>query len=150
MKRNGSNSAPNNGTNCIGVRRLFRVCAQGIATAAGSPWAFMIALSTVIVWGLTGVKFHYSDTWQLVINTGTTIVTFLMVFLIQNSQNRDTKAIHLKLDELLRAVQGARTGLVSLENLTDDQLEQLQKEFDRLQRRFKQSKQDAQKFEAHF
>jgi low affinity Fe/Cu permease len=78
--------------------------------------------------------FHFSDTWQLVINTGTTIITFLMVFLIQNTQNRDAKAIHLKLDELIRGVKGARTGLVNLEQLSDDELEQLHEEFERIHR----------------
>jgi low affinity Fe/Cu permease len=101
----------------------------------GSPWAFLIACLAIVIWGALGPIFHYSDTWQLVINTATTIVTFLMVFLIQNTQNRDTKAIHLKLDELLRGVKGARTGLVSLETLSDEELDNLQKEFDRLKAR---------------
>lgn len=101
----------------------------------GSPWAFLIALAAVIMWAAFGPHYHYSDTWELVINTGTTIVTFLMVFLIQNTQNRDTRALHLKLDELLRAVKGARTGLVNLEALSDEDLAQLQREFEQLQRR---------------
>src|SRR5205814_4112638 len=100
----------------------------------GSPWAFLAAAASILSWGLTGPVFHFSDTWQLVINTATTIVTFLMVFLIQNTQNRDTKALHLKLDELLRAVGPARTSLVNLENFSDEELEQLQKEFERLNR----------------
>jgi low affinity Fe/Cu permease len=100
----------------------------------GSSWAFILAALIIIAWAVTGPIFHYSDTWQLVINTGTTIITFLMVFLIQNTQNRDAKAIHLKLDELLRGVKGARTGLVNLEQLSDDDLERLQKEFERLHR----------------
>jgi len=103
-----------------------------VAAAAGSPWAFLLAGAGIVAWAMTGPWFHYSDTWQLVINTVTTIVTFLMVFLIQNTQNRDTKALHLKLDELLRAVEGARTSLVNLENLSDEDLENLQKEFERL------------------
>ncbi len=98
----------------------------------GSPWAFITACLLIILWIITGPIFHFSDTWQLVINTATTIVTFLMVFLIQNTQNRDAKAIHLKLDELLRGVQGARTGLVDLEDLTDEELEKLQAEFRRI------------------
>jgi len=93
----------------------------------------MLAVAVVIVWGISGPMFGFSDTWQLVINTGTTIVTFLMVFLVQNTQNRDAKATHLKLDELLRAVEGARTGLVSLETLSDEQLKHLQEQFERLQ-----------------
>src|SRR4051794_36897534 len=106
--------------------RKFGACT---AAAVGSPWAFLIATLTVVVWAVTGPYYQYSDTWQLVINTGTTIVTFLMVFLIQNSQNRDGKAIHLKLDELIRAVSGARNRLVDLESLSDEELERLQQEF---------------------
>src|SRR5579872_5145655 len=98
----------------------------------GHPTAFGGALLIVIAWAVLGPVFHFSDTWQLVINTGTTIVTFLMVFLIQNTQNRDTKALHLKLDELLRGVAGARTSLVNLETLSDEELERLQKQFARL------------------
>ena len=114
------------------MRELFRKFAQSISQAVGSSWAFMLAVLIIIVWAVTGPMFHYSDTWQLVINTGTTIITFLMVFLIQNTQNRDAKAIHLKLDELLKGVKGARTGLVNLEQLSDSELERLQKEFERL------------------
>jgi low affinity Fe/Cu permease len=128
------------GQNCAGFRGWFRFCAQWIAMATGSPWAFLIAVATIIIWGVLGPVFHYSDTWQLVINTATTIVTFLMVFLIQNTQNRDTKALHLKLDELLRGVSGARTSFVSLENLSDEELERLQKEFDRIKRRAEKTK----------
>jgi low affinity Fe/Cu permease len=129
-----------NGQSCAGFRGWFRFCAQWIATATGSPWAFLIAVVTIVVWALLGSVFHYSDTWQLVINTATTIVTFLMVFLIQNTQNRDTKALHLKLDELLRGVSGARTSFVSLENMSDEELERLQKEFDRIKRRLEKKK----------
>jgi low affinity Fe/Cu permease len=118
--------------NCSILHGTFRTCSQWIAQAVGSPWAFAIALSTVVVWGFTGPLFHYSDTWQLVINTATTIITFLMVFLIQNTQNRDTRAIHLKLDELLRGVKGARTSLINLEALSDEELDQLQHEFERV------------------
>ena len=120
--------------NCRGFRGAFRLCSQWIASAVGSPFAFLLAVLTVVGWALTGPLFHYSDTWQLVINTGTTIVTFLMVFLIQNTQNRDTKALHLKLDELLRGVQGARTSFVNLENLSDEDLDRLQNEFERIKR----------------
>jgi len=117
------------------AKEFFRRFAATMANAVGSPWAFQAALVVVIAWALTGPLFAFSDTWQLVINTGTTIVTFLLVFLIQNTQNRDAKAIHLKLDELLRAVEGARTGLVNLENLTDAELEQLHRQFERLRKR---------------
>ena len=118
------------------MKELFRRFAHKSAEILGSAWAFMIAVIIVIAWAATGPIFGFSDTWQLVINTGTTIVTFLMVFLIQNTQNRDAKAIHLKLDELIRGVKGARTGLVDLENLSDEELAQLQKEFQRLSERY--------------
>ena len=101
----------------------------------GSPAAFMLAVATILAWAALGPTFAYSDTWQLAINTGTTIVTFLMVFLIQATQNRDAKAIHLKLDELIRGLQGARNHLVDLEHLTDVELDELQKEFQRLRER---------------
>jgi low affinity Fe/Cu permease len=111
-----------------GFRRFARRCSDAVA----SPSVFLLAVTACIVWAATGPLYHYSDTWQLVINTSTTIVTFLMVFLIQNTQNRDAKATHLKLDELLRAVKGARTGLVRLEDLSEEELETLRKEFERL------------------
>jgi low affinity Fe/Cu permease len=123
-----------NGTNCASGRGMFRFCAQWIANVTGSPAAFVVAALTILAWGITGPIFHYSDTWQLVINTATTIITFLMVFLIQNTQNRDTKAMHLKLDELLRAVKGARTSMVNLESLSDEELDHMQKQFERLGR----------------
>src|SRR3954470_14618036 len=114
------------------MKDMFRRFAATIATSAGSPWAFLLAALIIVVWAVTGPIFNFSDTWQLVINTGTTIVTFLMVFLIQNTQNRDAVAIQLKLDELLRAVQGARTSLVDLENLDDKEILRLKKEFERI------------------
>ena len=111
------------------MKEAFRKFAHQSAQAVGSPWAFFLALASLIVWGLTGPRFHYSDTWQLVINTATSLSTFLVVFLIQNTQNRDTKVIQLKLDELIRAVQPARTSLVQMEDLTDAELDKLQHEF---------------------
>ena len=111
---------------------FFRRFARGAAHAMGSPWAFLIAAGTVIVWGLLGPLFGYSDSWQLFINTGTTIVTFLMVFLIQNTQNRDARVTQLKLDELIRAVVTARTKLVAMEEMSDEELEHLEAEFHRL------------------
>ena len=116
------------------MNNLFRIFAQKASQAVGSSWAFILAVLIIIVWAISGPMFHYSDTWQLVINTGTTIITFLMVFLIQNTQNRDAKAIHLKLDELIRAVEGARTHLVDLETLSDEELDQLQEQFQRLRK----------------
>ena len=117
------------------MKELFRKFAQKTSQAVGSSWTFIGAVVIIIIWAVTGPMFHFSDTWQLVINTGTTIITFLMVFLIQNTQNRDAKAIHLKLDELIRGVKGARTGLVNLEELSDQELESLQKEFAKLQQK---------------
>src|SRR5262249_44480033 len=111
------------------MKTLFRAFAKRVSEMVGTPAAFFTGVAITLVWGLTGPIFHYSDTWQLVINTGTTIVTFLMVFLIQNTQNRDSKAIHLKLDELIRAVASARNRLVDLEHCTDDELAGLEAEF---------------------
>lgn len=115
---------------------VFRRFAQATSKVVGSAKSFIAACGVIIVWAITGPLFHFSDTWQLVINTSTTIVTFLMVFLIQNSQNRDAMALHLKLDELLRAVDGARTGLVNLESLSDGELLTLHHEFENLQSKF--------------
>jgi len=114
------------------MNELFRKFAHGVSNIAGTSWVFILAVTVVVVWAATGPMFHYSDTWQLVINTGTTIITFLMVFLIQNTQNRDAKAIHLKLDELIKGVKGARTGMVHIESLSDEELNRLQKQFERL------------------
>ncbi len=118
----------------MNFRDIFQRFSLRVALSVGSPTAFLGALIVILVWASTGPLFHYADTWQLVINTGTTIVTFLMVFLIQNTQNRDARAIHLKLDELIRAVDGARNGLIDLETLSDEQLTSLQEDFRRLQR----------------
>lgn len=114
------------------MNELFRKFSHRVSTLVGSPWAFVLAVIVLFIWAVTGPIFNFSDTWQLIINTGTTIVTFLIVFLIQNTQNRDAKAIHLKLDELLRAVKAARTSLVDLEDLPDEDLARLEKEFQRL------------------
>jgi low affinity Fe/Cu permease len=113
---------------------LFRKFAHGAAHAVGTPWAFVIAALLIITWAISGPIFGFSDTWQLVINTGTTIVTFLMVFLIQNTQNRDAKAMHLKLDELIRSIKGARNRLVDLEDMSDKELDKLQRDFERLRK----------------
>ncbi len=98
----------------------------------GSKWAFVGAGLIIIAWGVTGPVFHYSDTWQLVINTGTTIVTFLMVFLIQNTQNRDARAINLKLDELIHAISKARDQMINIEKLSDTELDVLAAQFDKM------------------
>jgi low affinity Fe/Cu permease len=114
------------------MQDIFRKFAAKTSEVMGTPWAFLVAVVIIMIWAVSGPIFGFSDTWQLVINTSTTIITFLMVFLIQNTQNRDAKAIHLKLDELLRALHGARTGLVDLEDLTDAELERLRLEFQHL------------------
>jgi low affinity Fe/Cu permease len=114
------------------MNEFFRKFASITSNIVGSSWSFIGAVLIIVIWAATGPAFGYSDTWQLVINTGTTIITFLMVFLIQNTQNRDAKAIHLKLDEMLRATEGARTSMANLENLPDEELVRLQKEFEQL------------------
>jgi|SRR5688572_10460209 low affinity Fe/Cu permease len=110
----------------------FRKFSHGIAYAVGRPATFVVALAAVLVWAASGPIFHFSDTWQLVINTSTTIITFLMVFVIQNTQNRDGEAMQLKLDELIRANEHARNGLVGLEFRSDEELERLESQFERL------------------
>jgi low affinity Fe/Cu permease len=110
----------------------FRKAANAASAAVGSVWAFTAAVFIVLVWAATGPAFHYSNTWQLIINTGTTVVTFLMVFLIQNTQNREARITQLKLDELIRAVAGARNSLVDMEHMSDEELTRLQSEFEAL------------------
>jgi low affinity Fe/Cu permease len=110
----------------------FTDVARSTSNALGTPTAFVLACAVVLVWLVSGPAFAFSDTWQLVINTGTTIGTFLMVFLLQNTQNRDAKALHLKLDELLRSGKGARNRLINLEELTDEEMEELHREFERI------------------
>ena len=113
---------------------VFEQLASKVATAAGRPRAFAVALGIVIVWGLTGPIFHWSDTWQLVINTGTTIITFLMVFLIQHTQNADTAAMQIKLDELIRATAEANNELLDLEELDEARLEEIRAEYEQMAR----------------
>jgi len=117
------------------VSDAFRLFAHRSAFMLGSAWAFAAAAFVILVWLVTGPTFHFSDTWQLIINTATTIITFLMVFLIQNTQNRDAKAMHLKLDELIRALKGARDQLVDLEDLSDKELKKLEEQFQRMRKR---------------
>lgn len=111
------------------MKELFRKISARISNAVGSAYAFLIALSVIIIWGISGPMFGYSDTWQLVINTGTTIITFLMVFLIQNTQNRDSKGLHLKLDELIANTKGASNTFMDLDTLSDDDLNRLDEHF---------------------
>lgn len=110
---------------------MFRRFAQATSSAVGRPWAFVVALLVILVWAATGPMFGFSDTWQLVINTGTTIITFLMVFLIQNTQNRDADALRLKLDELILATDAARNEFVTIEDLSDQELAALEQELRR-------------------
>ena len=130
-------------------RNVFRKFAQMSADVMGSPAAFIFAIAITLLWGLAGPYFRYSDSWQLVINTSTTIITFLMVFLIQNAQSRDTRVIQLKLDELLRAVHTARTELVQMEKLSDSELDLLHAEFsevfERAQKKLKEVEESKEK-----
>ena len=114
------------------MNQWFRKFSIAAADALGSSWMFIANIFLILVWLAAGPFFNYSDTWQLIVNTATTVFTYLAVFLIQNTQNRDAKAIHLKLDELIKGVEGARTHLVDLENLDDEELESLQNEFTNL------------------
>ena len=122
------------------LSQAFRSFAEATARYSGKPAAFLIAAAVIVVWAITGPMFSFNDTWQLVINTGTTIITFLMVFLIQNSQNRDGAAMQAKLDELLRAVDKARETFIGIEHLTDDQLELLRAALERKAKEISASK----------
>jgi low affinity Fe/Cu permease len=113
-----------------GMGKGFQTFASRASCWTGSRWSFLGALLIIIVWAVLGPYFHYSDTWQLVVNTATTIITFLMVFLIQNTQNRDARAIHLKLDEIIRSIQPARNEMIDIEKLSDEELEALSKKFE--------------------
>lgn len=117
------------------MNQLFRKFSLMAANALGSSWMFIGNVLLILVWLVAGPYYHYSDTWQLLVNTATTVFTYLAVFLIQNTQNRDATAIHLKLDELIKGVSGARTKLVNLQNLSDEELSRLQEEFTRLANR---------------
>ena len=127
------------------MNRLFSNAAHWTAKQAGRAHTFIAALVIILLWAATGPLFGFSDTWQLIINTGTTIITFLIVFLIQNTQNRDAAAMHLKLDELIRAVAEARTGMVDLEDLSDEELEKLHEEFKELRERKRVEKEQFEK-----
>lgn len=126
------------------INNAFRLFAQKSSEVMGSPGSFMLAIIVVGTWALTGPLFDFSDTWQLVINTGTTIITFLMVFVIQNTQNRDAHTMQLKLDELLRAIKGARNDLIDLENCSDEHLARFEAEFIRLRQSRERNKQPEQ------
>ena len=115
-----------------GFKESFRGFSKRTSDLVGTPITFLGAVGLIVVWAASGPTFRFSDTWQLVINTGTTIITFLMVFLIQNTQNRDSRAIHLKLDELIKALRGARNSVIDLDRLSDDQLKKLEEEYKKL------------------
>lgn len=116
----------------MNINELFHKISHKVGENTGSPWAFAAALFVIIIWLITGPMFDFSDTWQLVINTGTTIITFLMVFLIQNMQNRDSKAVHLKLDELIHSIKAARNDFIDLEDTTEEELAKLSNEFKKI------------------
>ena len=132
-------------TNSAGSRDLFQNLATEASYGVGSKWAFSAALLLILAWGLVGPYFHYSDTWQLVINTATTIVTFLMVFLIQNTQNRDARAIHLKLDEIIRSIALAHNDMIDIEKLSDPELEALGKKFESIRAECESRKQHSRR-----
>jgi len=119
----------------LGNRSFFTRLSQATAHWAGKPQTFFVALAIIVVWAASGPFFGFNDTWQLVINTSTTIVTFLMVFIIQNSQNRDTAAMQIKLDELINKLEGAREELLDLEELDEDKLEEMRLEFEEMARK---------------
>ena len=124
------------------LNEIFRKFSVKAAGALGSPYLFVINLVLIAIWLAAGPVFHYSDTWQLLVNTATTVITYLAVFLIQNTQNRDAKAVHIKLDELISSVAGARNRLVDLEDLSDEELADLQDQFRRLQRRAREDREE--------
>jgi low affinity Fe/Cu permease len=111
--------------------RVFTMIAERVAGWAGQPAAFILAVATILLWGVTGPFFAYSDTWQLVINTSTTIITFVMVFLIQNAQNRDAAAMQAKLDEVIRSIESARNAFIGIEHLTEHELEQIRAQIEK-------------------
>jgi low affinity Fe/Cu permease len=131
----GVSGVTTNPSNADSPAGIFRRLAHGVSWAVGTPVAFLVAVLVVIGWAISGPLFGYSDTWQLVINTGTTIITFLMVFLIQNSQNRDSQAIQLKLDELIRVGREARNDMINLEDLSEEDLARLHAQFEEVRHR---------------
>jgi low affinity Fe/Cu permease len=122
------------------MNEVFRKFAEGVSKATGSSWAFLIALLVIIIWAVTGPIFHFSSTWQLIINTGTTIVTFLMVFLVQNAQNREAEATQIKLDELIYSIKKARNQIIDVEDLSDEELQKKKEEFIQISKQRNQSR----------
>ena len=127
-----------NSSSKLEFRAGFGKAAAKAAGWVGAPWAFGLALFFVIVWAVAGPYYKYSDTWQLVINTATTVITFLIVFLIQNTQNRDARALHLKLDEVIRSIHAAHNEMIDIEKLSDEELERLGKRYERFSQEFKE------------
>ncbi len=121
-----------------GLGNWFQSFAARTSCVVGSKWAFLLAISLILIWAVSGPYFRFSDTWQLVVNTATTIVTFLMVFLIQNTQNRDARAIHLKLDEIIRSIQKAHNDMIQIERLSDEELDAVADKFDKIRKARKQ------------
>lgn len=130
---------PGNG-NGRGTSQLFQAFATRSSALVGTRWAFLGAVLVILLWALSGPYFHFSDTWQLIINTATTLVTFLMVFLIQHTQNRDARALHLKLDEIIRSIHHAHNEMINIEKLSDEELEELAKKYERFRQEFEQRK----------
>ena len=132
------------GTGWANFCSAFGKLAARVAAAVGSPWMFLAAVTMVALWAVLGPHYDYSDTWQLVINTGTTIVTFLMVFLIQNTQNRDARALHLKLDELIRSVHAAHNDMINIEKLSDQELAQMAKRYEAIREEYESRRKRAE------
>ena len=122
--------------NRMGFNDWFGKIAAKTSSWVGSPPAFVVAIALVVLWAALGPHYHYSDTWQLIINTGTTVVTFLIVFLIQNTQNRDARALHLKLDEVIRSIQSAHNDMIDIEKLSDGELAKLAKQYERFREEY--------------
>ena len=130
MAHESANSTANSKSG--GAADHFRTLASKASYVVGTKWAFLLAIFLIVAWAALGPLFHYSDTWQLVVNTATTIITFLMVFLIQNTQNRDARAIHLKLDEIIRSIAPARNEMIDIEKLSDEELQQMANRFEKI------------------
>ncbi len=143
-KRDPAHLTPGPDVGNLPRRDLFGMVAGATTRFTGGRWGFLLAFGSIILWAALGPIFHYSDNWQLVINTGTTIVTFLMVFLIQNAQNRESKALHLKLDELILSARRARNELIDIELLTDEQLDRLSERYRRVSQACHQNLDDAE------
>jgi low affinity Fe/Cu permease len=127
----------------IGFRDWFGKVAAKISGWVGSPSTFIVAIALVIIWGISGPHYRYSDTWQLIINTGTTVVTFLIVFLIQNTQNRDARALHLKLDEVIRSIHSAHNNMIDIEKLSDGELAKLAKQYEQFREEWESRREEA-------